>query len=325
MNHFIIGCSDEQVWSLEGDRFMQADSAIIGQAMLQVIDDSFPTGELKFLMSEFVKFKMKDHFPFGKLVILHYQMFGGQSEDIYQAAAAVELMILSLDIFDDLQDQDDGPMPWNTIAPAISMNIATGLLSLVAKALQQTSFEASAKLSAIDYLNTQVLKAVNGQHADLMNLIQSEDDYLQMVKNKSGSLMASACLVGTALITEEHHDCVNQYAEHMGIIAQIKNDIKDICRWDEKNDLVHKKRTLPILYLLHNQQPQYQFIRDYFRGKLIKEEWLKNKGEIQELIKKSGVFEYAHVVIRLHQLHAMEIINGMDMVQEWKEELLRYM
>jgi competence protein ComQ len=42
-------------------------------------------------------------------------MFAGRPTDIFLAAAAVELMILSLDIFDDLQDQDNFSVPWHTI------------------------------------------------------------------------------------------------------------------------------------------------------------------------------------------------------------------
>jgi len=302
---------------------MQKDWDVIGQVMLQLVNDYFPVKELKNYMSEFITFKIKGRFPFGQLVILHYQMFAGQSKDIFQAAAAVELMILSLDIFDDLQDQDNFSVPWTKIDHAIAMNIATGLLMLSTKALEQTSFEQNRKVMANDYLNTWVLKAINGQHIDLMNLIESEEDYIKMVREKSGSLMASACLVGTALASEKNHDSITKYAEHIGIIAQIKNDINDICRWDEKNDLINKKKTLLTLYLLKNQQPRYQFTRDYFSGKLMKEELIKNKTKIQELIEKSGALEYARVIMRLNQLQAIELIDSMGIVQKWKEKLLQ--
>jgi competence protein ComQ len=302
---------------------MQADWDVIGQVMLHLVNDYFPVKELKNYMSEFITFKMKGQFPFGQLVILHYQMFDGQSKDIFEAAAAVELMILSLDIFDDLQDQDNFSVPWAKIHQSVVMNIATGLLMLSTKALKETSFDQSRKLMANDYLNTCVLKAINGQHIDLMNLIDSEENYIQMVREKSGSLMASACLIGTTLGCEKHHDNVNKYAEHIGIIAQIKNDINDICRWDEKNDLINKKKTLLTLYLLKTQQPQYQFIRDYYSGILTKEELINIVG-IQELIEKSGALEYARVIMRANQLQTIELIDNLDVVQEWKEKLLHY-
>ena len=157
-----------------------------------------------------------------------------------------------------------------------------------------------------------------------MDLIESEEDYIQMVREKSGSLMATACLVGTALATQKYHDSVNKYAEHIGIIAQIKNDINDISRWDEKNDLINKKKTLLTLYLLQNKQPQYQFARDYFSGKLMEGELIKDKVEIQELIEKSGALEYARVIIRLNQLQVLELIDSMGILQEWKGKLMQY-
>jgi competence protein ComQ len=298
------------------------DSAIIEKVMLQLVNHNFPLGELKNNANDFVK--AKGNFPFGELVILHYKMFGGQFKEIYYAAAAVELIILSLDIFDDLQDEDDFTMPWNNIDPSISMNIATGLLVLSTKSLEETSFDVARKLTAINYLNTLVLQAVKGQHADLSNLIESIEDYIEMVKNKSGSLVATACLVGTSLATEKHHETVKKYAEHMGIVAQIKNDIKDIVRLDRKNDLVNKKRTITTLFLLNNQQQQLQFIREYFKGKLHKNELLQNKEEIQELISKSGALDYASVFIRLYQLQVIEILEGMWIAQEWKDRLLNY-
>ncbi|EHQ90421.1 polyprenyl synthetase family protein [Desulfosporosinus youngiae] len=303
---------------------MQEDRDVIGQVMLQLVQQFFSVKDLKNDMSDFIMFKMKGDFPFGQLVILHYRMFAGQSKDIFLAAAAVELMILSLDIFDDLQDQDNFSVPWHITNPALAMNIATGLLALSTKAIEQTSFEQDLKDMANDHLNMCVLKAVNGQHTDLMDLIESEEDYIHMVRGKSGSLMAAACLVGTVLAGGKHHDSVNNYAEHIGIIAQIKNDIKDICRWDEKNDLVNKKKTLLTLYLLKKQQPQYQFARDYFAGKLTKGELVKRKVEIQELIEKSGALEYARVIMRLNQLQAVDLIDSIGIVQEWKEKLVQY-
>ncbi|SDH00636.1 polyprenyl synthetase family protein [Desulfosporosinus hippei] len=303
---------------------MPEDWKVIGKVMLELVNDYFPVKELKINMSEFITFKMNSHFPFGQLVILHYQMFGGQSKDIFNAAAAVELMILSLDIFDDLQDQDNFSVPWQRMDRALVLNIAIGLLMVSSKALEQTSFDRDRKVMANDCLNTCVLKAINGQHSDLMGNIESEEDYIQMVRGKSGSLMASACLLGTILTSDKHHEIVSKYGEHIGIIAQIRNDIKDTCRWDEKDDLINKRKTLLTLYWLKNQRPQYQFVKDYFSGKLNKEELIQSKEEIQELIQKSGVFEYTRVIMKVNQQKAIELIDKIGIENKWKEKLWQF-
>lgn len=221
---------------------MSETTTLIEESMLISIKEHFKLEDLKETAINFVTFKKQYGFPFGELTILHYQMFGGNSEDIYKAAAAVELAILSLDIFDDLQDQDNHSMPWQQISNPIAMNIATGFLILSIKTLQQTSFALSSKLKAIHCLTNQVLKAVNGQHQDLVNAIDIEEDYLQMIGQKSGSLIAAACLVGTALATDFFHDIVQEYAEKIGISVQIRNDMKDLFLWDEKSDLINKKK-----------------------------------------------------------------------------------
>lgn len=45
---------------------MQEDWDVIEQVMLQLVNDYFMVKKLKNDMSEFVAFKMKDHFPFGQ-------------------------------------------------------------------------------------------------------------------------------------------------------------------------------------------------------------------------------------------------------------------
>jgi len=52
--------------------------------------------------------------------------------------------------------QDNFSVPWQKIDQALAMNVATGLLVLSTKALEQTSFERDRKIMANDYLNTQV-------------------------------------------------------------------------------------------------------------------------------------------------------------------------
>jgi competence protein ComQ len=105
---------------------MHGNSMMIGKVMQQAASDYFLTEALLKHTLSFIEYKIKESCPFADLVVLHYQMFGGESEDIYQAAASIELMILALDIFDDIQDQDNPSVPWSQIESALSTNIAIG-------------------------------------------------------------------------------------------------------------------------------------------------------------------------------------------------------
>jgi competence protein ComQ len=301
---------------IENDKIME-------QAQ-KMISSHYSVTEISDQMTKFFEFKKKYGFPFGNLAILHYQMFGGNNEDIYKAAAAIEMMILSTDIFDDLQDQDNKSVPWRQLNQAVAMNIAAGLLILSTMLFENLSFPIENKTLALNHFNSQIVKAVNGQHLDITNSVNSENDCLHMIKLKSASLLVCACVIGTVLVNKDHGGMVGGYAEEIGIVAQIKNDITDTCNWEGKNDLIRRKRTLPLLFLIKSREPETQIIRDYYAGKLNEDALFNDKDEITNIILKSGAYEYASVILRVHQMEALEKIGQLPVSKAWKERLLGF-
>ncbi|KGX90628.1 polyprenyl synthetase family protein [Pontibacillus marinus] len=296
----------------------------IAQFMLSAVERQFSLHDLKQHTFSFIQYKKKEGFSFANLTKIHYEMFGGEEHsDIYQACAAVEIMILALDIFDDLQDQDALDKPWCDTQQAISMNIATGLLMLSMEMLSNTTFEESRKRDAIQYMNQQVLKAVQGQHQDLQQQIKTEDDYLQMVQNKSGSLMACACLVGVSLVTPDNHEQVIEYATNFGIAAQIQNDLQDVLRGDTKNDLLYKKLTLPVLKLLEENNDHAQWIRDYYNDLVEKQFIYENKVELLDWIRNSSSIMYVQVLKRVYQRKTIQQIKEIDTNSKMRHKLMQ--
>ena len=292
---------------------MDNHNELIAQWMRSAVENHFSEQELKQRTLDFIEFKKTEGFSFGQLTKVHYEMFGGlQHEDINQACAAVETMILALDIFDDLQDQDATDKPWCSSGQAISMNIATGILMLSLKMMEDSSFDR--KWDAIRYINHQVLKAVQGQHLDLQQKMQNEEDYVKMAHDKSGSLMACACLVGVALATPDYHDAVKEYATNFGIAAQIQNDIQDVLRGDMKNDLLYKKQTLPILKLLEENHEQANLARDYYKGKVEPYFMYENKIKLLDWIRSSSSITYVQVLKRVYQRKAIQQIEELDTI-----------
>ncbi|UZM99272.1 hypothetical protein OL548_02195 [Lysinibacillus sp. MHQ-1] len=94
-------------------------------------------------------------FSFGKLCCLHFEAFSNsRNNDIYKIAAAVELLILSFDIIDDLQDKDSDNS-WSR-TPELSLNVALAMLIMASKTIDETSFEH--KRAAIKILEECALK-----------------------------------------------------------------------------------------------------------------------------------------------------------------------
>jgi len=294
------------------------------QFMRGKINQYFIQSHLRVLATSFLEYKLSESFIFSDLTRLHYQMLGGNSPEIEKAGAAVELMVLALDIYDDLQDRDNLDVPWSQVDPAQALNVAIGLQSLSIATLDDCSFSNSSRTRAMRYLNHGILRSVNGQHTDLLNYVNEEEDCLHMIRNKSGSLIACACLIGATLVTDEHHELIAQYGQSIGTIGQIRNDIKGISRWDLRNDLLNRKRTLPILYFLDHDHPIMQTVRDYYEGYASQTDLLSLKNQIIDLIESSGSKQYAEVILRTLQYEAKELIEKLPVEQEWKQKIVEF-
>ncbi|MFC4098460.1 polyprenyl synthetase family protein [Paenibacillus xanthanilyticus] len=271
-----------------------------------------------------VEAKLGESLLFGKMTVLHYRMFAGEDDRIYRAAAAVELMILSLDIIDDLQDRDNQEVPWSRFAPEIALNIALGFLTVSQKLLLTSGFPLERVQQAVQVLNRQVLTAIHGQTTDLLNAVASEEEYVAMIAQKSAALLVSACMIGTLLATGEWVEQVRHYAEELGIAAQIKNDIRDLLCWDRKNDFLNRKRTLPTLYLLQSLAEEDQWVAHYFEGRLPVEEILHRREEWERVLEKTGTLLYTSVRMRTHYYRYLELVGKLNLESGWKEQMLAF-
>ncbi|WP_151733483.1 polyprenyl synthetase family protein [Paenibacillus tengchongensis] len=266
--------------------------------------------------------KLRETLLFGRMTVLHYRGFGGTGKDIYRAAAAVELMILSLDIIDDLQDKDNQNSVWCRLSPEIALNIALGMLTLSQHMLVSGNFPLERANAAAGLMSEQVLAAINGQTVDLLNDIESEEAYLEMVRQKSAGLLAAACLIGTLLAGGEVLEEVRAYAEELGIAAQMKNDIRDLLNWDNKNDFWNRKKTLPTLHLLQSITGEQRWIADYFEGRLQLADVAHCREEIERILEQSGTLLYSSVRMRTHYYNYLDLVGRLGLASEWKEQIL---
>lgn len=113
---------------------------LIKKKMIQHIVHTFQCEHIAKSAIDFVDYQAsKRDFLFGSLTVLHFEMFNGEDTDIYSAAAAIEILILATDIFDDLQDQDQFDAPWQNVDRSIVLNLSVGLLLLSKKILENSN------------------------------------------------------------------------------------------------------------------------------------------------------------------------------------------
>lgn len=289
---------------------------------MEILNTEIEQKELKKQLLYYVDYQSKTGFPFGELLILHYEMFEGkQTKEIYKVAAALELLILSSDILDDFEDGDGIHKPWS-VEPKLSLNSTTALLFVSTKVLVDTNLHN--KNEAVNILLKYGLQSINGQHKDLLNNCKTEESYIEMTLEKSGSLTKLACLLGTVLATRDYPKEIKSYSRLIGLIGQINNDLEDIMIWDEENDLLNRRYTLPIIYLLNRKEDNLQIVRDYYYGQASKEEVIEKQQFIGEKLISTGAINYTKVIKRIQQNKVLEKIRNLDVAKEYLTRLKKY-
>ncbi|MFD0588870.1 polyprenyl synthetase family protein [Paenibacillus sp. GCM10027627] len=272
----------------------------IALRMQEAIETYCTAEPLKRYALLFVEEKLKGSMLFGELTAAHYYMFEGHSADIARAAAAVELFVLASDILDDLEDEDAPSMPWMGVPAPHALHVAASLMTLSQQTLLDSVADVALRGELAVMMNKQMLRSANGQMLDLMNTIQEEEPFLEMVRQKSSSLLVLACMAGVLAAGRPWNEEVAMYAADLGIAAQIRNDCRDLLRWDEKSDFLGKKKTLLTLYLLEGPEEQSGWMRDYYEGRSPKEDIRDKHSLFLQICEQSGVLLYGSVISRMH-------------------------
>ncbi|WP_424767971.1 polyprenyl synthetase family protein [Paenibacillus sp. sgz302251] len=296
---------------------------LIAQQMRELVLRWFTVRPLAHFAELFIEEKLRESFKFGQLTVIHYKMFGGAKDEVYQAAAAVELFVLGSDMLDDLQDQDAPDKPWMQVPAATAIHIASSLITLSQQAMLHCTEDNDLRIVLVELMNTQMLAAANGQMLDIMNSIMDEPSYLEMVKQKSSPLLLLACMAGVMLSGQPWNAVVAEYAIEIGIAAQLRNDIRDLMRWDDKSDFLQRKRTLLTMYLVESLGEDDKWIREYFEGRMTHEDVVLNKGHFVEVCERTGTLLYGSVMSRIHYNRFEELLHSLQEAGPWKSDFLQ--
>ena len=287
----------------------------VKQYMFKTITSQIKQSELLHLLLSFVH--SKQMLNFGQLVLVHHKAFGGKSSETHQLAAAIELLILSFDMFDDLEDLDNMKEPWMQVEPSIALNAATTLYTLS----QQTVLALSSpfKLQILNALLQYSIQAMEGQHDDLQNTFSTEEECLKVMENKSGSLIALACVSGM-LLAEVNFPEVEKYAYQLGIAAQIDNDFRDLFN-PLKNDSTIQKKSLALLYLQKDYNEHALEVLGFLASKKDYNETFGSMKQYKLKLAESGVAQYLNVMKQIALNRATIMIDKLTIDSNHIEDL----
>lgn len=237
-------------------------------------------------------FHENNHFTWGEFSYYISSLITKDSS--VSQAAAMELLMLATDLFDDLIDEDNlqslSPAQQGILAPAL-------LMEALHLFMQETT---QSPLKTWNHIYQKLQQASNGQWLDISLTADdpsaTEQHYFQMIEQKSCSFMQ--------LIFELHSTKQNpmliEIATMIGYAAQLANDLQDIFATN-KSDLIKKKATLPLIMALKNDDG-----------------WLKLQlqrpdidiKEIQKHITKTGAIDYCTILARQYSKRARILLEA---------------
>ncbi|NTW62244.1 polyprenyl synthetase family protein, partial [Candidatus Saccharibacteria bacterium] len=180
------------------------------------------------------------------LLVLSGQMFGADIDDLLYPAASVEILHNATLIIDDIIDNSefrrDQPTCWKKFGNSIAQCTAFFYISPVFAGLTRSKHTSE----LVDLYSKTLKVLVDGEIKDILfersgrededyvvqNRYKSitKDDYLQMVGEKTASLLQSSCQAGAIVAgaTKEQVKLVGDFGYNLGMAFQIQDDILDL-------------------------------------------------------------------------------------------------
>lgn len=250
-------------------------------------------------------------------VMLSARLFGSISESTYTAASLLEILHTATLVHDDVVDDSYMRRGFFSVNALWKNKIAVLVGDyLLAKGLLLSIDNNEFRLLQI--LSNTIREMSEGELLQLekaRRLDISEDIYFQIIRQKTASLIASACACGAASVKASEEQIQQAYAmgEKVGIAFQIKDDLLDF--GDSKTgkprgvDIKERKMTLPIIYTLQNCD---RSLRTKIIGIIKNENYNSEKVNwVIEVVRERGGIDYARSKMQAIKAESLQMLAAM--------------
>lgn len=282
------------------------------------------------IMKYIIKRKGKQMRPM--FVFLSAKLNGEVNESTYRAAALVELLHTATLVHDDVVDDSMERRGFFSINAMWKNKIAVlvGDYLLSKGLLLSTSNDDFEHLHILSEAVKQMSEGELLQIEKSRKLNLDEDIYFEIIRNKTASLLSSACAVGAYSTSKDVSatEKMKLFGQKVGIAFQIKDDLFDYGTEDigkpTGNDIKEKKLTLPLIYTLNKVDKSTRSRIIYI---------LKNENRNKESVRfvidsvvKNGGISYAEKKMNAFRDEALDILYQFNEspVRKALEELVRY-
>jgi len=254
------------------------------------------------------------------LVILSAKAVGARSNQVINAAIAVELFHSFTLVHDDIMDNADKRRGRQTLH--IKFDVNTAILSgdnLLAIAYQQLLKDCKGRgISPVEDFTQGLIEVCEGQSMDKdfeLRKNVSLDEYLIMISKKTAALAEICCSIGAKLGggSKREINALRKYGRYLGLAFQIQDDLLDIMA-DElelgKNiggDLLEGKKTYLLLKALEKAKGKdLNLIQKVIINGGIKKNQINS---YKNLFTKLGVFDDASAEVKRYTKLALNSLK----------------
>lgn len=251
------------------------------------------------------------------LVLLSAKVFGEVGDSAYRGAIMVELLHSATLIHDDVVDGAEmrrGIPSINALwKNKISVLIGDYLLSKgLLYSLENNDYrslhlvsEAVRRMSEGEILQIQKTRSLD----------ITEEDYLSVIADKTGSLIATSCAIGAASGTKSEDEIASlkHYGEYLGLAFQIRDDLLDYTGDSRKTgkqlgiDIKDRKITLPLIYALqHSAKAEQNRIKSILKSS---KKRAVRSSEVIAFVREKGGLEYAAEVAEGFAAKALDSLS----------------
>lgn len=282
------------------------------------------------IMRYVVKRKGKQLRPM--FVLLSAKLCGPVNDSSYRAASLVELLHTATLVHDDVVDDSMERRGFFSVY-ALWKAKATVLIGdyLLAKGLLVSLENNDYRILHI--LSDAVRKMSEGELLQMekaRSLNIKEDIYYEIIRNKTASLLASACAAGAWSTSNDDSttEKIRLFGEKTGMAFQIKDDLFDYA--SEKigkptgNDIKEKKLTLPLIYTLNNADKETRrkiisIVKNNSRD-MKKVKW------VIDTVERAGGIAYATEKMNAFKQEALTLLHEFPVspVRQGLEDLVLY-
>jgi octaprenyl-diphosphate synthase len=248
-------------------------------------------------------------------IFLCAEVCGGVSEVTHHAAALVELLHTASLVHDDVVDDSYERRGFfsinalwkNKIAVLVGDYLLSQGLLLALKHNQHRLLQIVSN-AVKEMSEGELLQIEKARRLDI-----KEDIYYEIIRQKTASLIASACSAGAASVNNDDDiiEKMRLFGEKIGIAFQIKDDLFDFGTDDVGKplgiDIKEKKMTLPLIYALENTSRDEK--RRIINLVKVHNEEPEKVAEVIDFVRKSGGLAYAQKAMYDYRQQAFDILH----------------